>query len=40
MQVVKGGRGMDLLVYFKIVQIVMSIKTKDLVPPLTKVILF
>jgi hypothetical protein len=36
MQVVKGGGGMDLFVYFQIVMVVMSIKTKDLNPPLTK----
>ncbi len=37
MQVVKGGGGMDVFIYFKIVQVVMSIKlTKDGVPPLTK----
>ncbi len=37
MQVVKGGVGMDLLIYFKIVEIVLSIKkTRGHVLPLTK----
>jgi hypothetical protein len=35
MQVVKGGGGMDLFVNFKIVKIVVYIKTRDLVLPLT-----
>jgi hypothetical protein len=42
MQVVKVGRGMDLFVYFKIVKIVVSIKTRleDLVPQLTTAMIF
>ncbi len=35
-QVVKGDGGMDLSVYFKIVKIVMFVKTRDFVPTLTK----
>ncbi len=36
MQVVKGDGGMDLSEYFKIVKIVMFVKTRDFVPTLTK----
>jgi hypothetical protein len=37
MQVVNGGEGMELFVYFKIVKLIVSIKTRDLVVPMTKV---
>ncbi len=36
MQVAKWVGGIDLFVYFKIVNIVVSMKTRDRVPPLTK----
>jgi hypothetical protein len=41
MHVVMGGEGIDLFVYFKIVKIdvlceLVSIKTRDFVPPLTR----
>jgi hypothetical protein len=40
LQVVKGGGGMDLFFCFKIAKIVVSIKTVNLVSPLTKADVF
>jgi hypothetical protein len=36
MQIVQRGGGMDLFIYFKIVKIIVAIKNRDFVPPLTK----